>query len=70
MNEYSADRLYRYLEENYNLDRGFAVQMIVNLVDYGIREKDYHKGQLADFLGEILPVDDPDEIREYCETPS
>lgn len=46
--------LGEYLEENFNLNN-YSKELIENIIDYGIRNKNTNSDQLAYFLAEVLP---------------
>ena len=49
------------------LDTHFAWNLMDNLIEYGIKNKNYSKGQLATFLDEMIPEVSVEEIERFIE---
>ena len=68
MPEDSFDRegFCRYMSDTFNMDR-FAREMAENIIDYGIRNLNHGKDDLAYFISDIIPEVEFKEVAGFCD---
>lgn len=56
-----------YLQENFTMDQGYVLNIIDNIIQYGIQQQNVSCDQLVWFLYDILPDISFKEIAVYCD---
>lgn len=56
-----------YLQSNFTMNQRYALDMIDNIIQYGIQKQNVSRDQLVWFLYDILPDISFKEIAVYCD---
>lgn len=63
----NKEGLMTYIKEEFpgTIDKHWNWNLLENIIDYGMENKNYSKGQLKNFLNEMIPEVTLEEIEQF-----